>query len=172
MLQQMQQYDSISLRSFVAVVEAASFKRAAEKLETSTAAVSRRVSGLKSALGVKLLNQTTRQIDLTDAGKQFYDDLQGIFCSLDEAEERLRQGHETVKGNLRIAAPSSFGTVCKRREYAYVGYAVGGQIQLDEICEGRENTYVRYAVVGQLQCGKAHKRREHAYIGYTVITYI
>ncbi len=108
----MQHYDLIALQSFMAVVEAHSFKRAAEKLDVSTAAVSRRVSGLESALGVKLLNRTTRQIDLTDAGKQFYDDLQDIFCSLDEAEERLQQGHETVKGNLRIAAPLSFGTMC------------------------------------------------------------
>ena len=112
MLRNMQQYDLIALHSFMAVVEATSFKRAAEKLEASTAAVSRRVSGLENALGVKLLNRTTRQIDLTDAGKQLYDDLQGIFCALDEAEERLQQGRETVKGNLRIAAPLSFGTMC------------------------------------------------------------
>jgi len=108
----MQQYDLIALRSFMTVIEAGNFKRAAEKLEASTAAISRRVSGLERALGVKLLNRTTRQIDLTDAGKQFYDDLQDIFCSLDEAEERLQQGRETVKGNLRIAAPLSFGTMC------------------------------------------------------------
>lgn len=108
----MQQYDLIALHSFMAVVETTSFKRAAEKLEVSTAAISRRVSALEKALGVKLLNRTTRQIDLTDAGKQFYDDLQDIFCSLDEAEERLQQGRETVKGNLRIAAPLSFGTMC------------------------------------------------------------
>jgi len=108
----MQQYDLVALRSFMTVIEAGNFKRAAETLEASTAAVSRRVSNLESALGVKLLNRTTRQIDLTDAGKQFYDDLQDIFCSLDEAEERLQQGRETVKGNLRIGAPLSFGTMC------------------------------------------------------------
>jgi len=108
----MQQYDLIALRSFMTVVEMGSFKQAAEKLEASTAAVSRRISGLENTLGIKLLNRTTRQIDLTDAGKQFYDDLQNIFCSLDEAEERLQQGRETIKGNLRIAAPLSFGTLC------------------------------------------------------------
>ncbi len=107
----MQQYELVSLRSFMAVVETASFKRAGEKLNASTAAVSRRVSGLESALGVKLLNRTTRWVDLTDAGKQFYDDLQAIFCSLEEAEEKLQEGHKTIKGNLRIAAPSSFGTM-------------------------------------------------------------
>ncbi|VAW92232.1 Transcriptional regulator, LysR family [hydrothermal vent metagenome] len=108
----MQQYNLIALHSFMAVVEAGSFKHAAEKLDASTAAVSRRVSALENALGIKLLNRTTRQIDLTDAGKQFYDDLQNIFCSLDEAEERLLQDNKTVKGHLRIAAPLSFGTMC------------------------------------------------------------
>ncbi len=108
----MQQYNLIALHSFMAVVEAGSFKNAAEKLDASTAAVSRRVSALENALGVKLLNRTTRQIDLTDAGKQFYDDLLDIFCSLDEAEERLQQDNKTVKGHLRIAAPLSFGTIC------------------------------------------------------------
>ncbi len=95
----------------MAVVETTSFKKAAEKLEVSTAAVSRRVSSLEYSLGVKLLNRTTRQLDLTDAGKQFYDDLQDVFSTLDEAEERLQQGHKTVKGDLRIAAPLSFGTM-------------------------------------------------------------
>ncbi len=108
----MQQYNLIALHSFMAVVEAGSFKYAAEKLDASTAAVSRRVSSLEKALGIRLLNRTTRQIDLTDAGKQFYDDLQNIFCSLDEAEERLQQDNKTVKGHLRIAAPLSFGTMC------------------------------------------------------------
>jgi len=96
----------------MAVVETGSFKRAGEKLSASTAAVSRRVSGLESALGVKLLNRTTRWVDLTDAGKQFHNDLQIIFCSLEEAEEKLQEGHATIKGNLRIATPSSFGTMC------------------------------------------------------------
>ena len=87
----MQQYDLVALRSFMTVVEAGSFKRAAETLEASTAAVSRRVSGLESALGVKLLNRTTRQIDLTDAGKQFYDDLEE-----DRKSTRLNSSHTDI----------------------------------------------------------------------------
>ena len=93
----------------MAVVEAGSFHRAAEQLEASTAAVSRRVSGLESALGVKLLNRTTRQIDLSEAGRQFYRDVQNILYSLEAAEERILTGRETVRGNLRVAAPLSFG---------------------------------------------------------------
>jgi DNA-binding transcriptional LysR family regulator len=105
----MQEYDLVALKAFVAVVEAGSFNKAAEQLEASTAAVSRRVSGLEHALGVRLLNRTTRRIDLSEAGKQFYDDVLNIFHSLEEAEERIQTGRETVRGNLRVAAPLSFG---------------------------------------------------------------
>ena len=55
----MQQYNLIALHSLMAVVEAGSFKRAAEKLEASTAAVSRRVSSLGNALSIKLRNLKT-----------------------------------------------------------------------------------------------------------------
>ncbi len=105
----MQEYDLVALKAFVTVVEAGSFNRAAEQLEASTAAVSRRVSGLENALSVKLLHRTTRQIDLTEAGKQFYEDVLNIFHSLEEAEERIQTGRENIKGNLRVAAPLSFG---------------------------------------------------------------
>ena len=105
----MQEYDLVALRAFVAVVEAGSFNRAADQLDASTAAVSRRVSALENALGVKLLNRTTRKIDLSEAGKQFYRDVLNILHSLEEAEERIQTGRETVRGNLRVAAPLSFG---------------------------------------------------------------
>jgi DNA-binding transcriptional LysR family regulator len=108
----MQQYDLVALRSFVTVVEVGSFNRAAQMLEASTAAVSRRVSALEAALGVKLLNRTTRQLDLTEAGGLFYTDVINIFHALDEAEERLQQGRESIRGTLRLAAPLSFGLQC------------------------------------------------------------
>ncbi|MBT8127755.1 MAG: LysR family transcriptional regulator [Gammaproteobacteria bacterium] len=105
----MQQYDLVALRAFVTVVEAGGFNRAAEQLEASAAAVSRRISGLESALGVKLLNRTTRQIDLTESGRQFYADVVNIFESLAEAEDKIQTRRGTIKGNLRLAAPLSFG---------------------------------------------------------------
>lgn len=105
----MQQYDLVELKAFVTVVEAGSFNRAADQLGASAAAVSRRISALEHALGVKLLNRTTRQLDLTEAGRQFYDDAVNIFELLESAEEKLQTGHQTIRGNLRIAAPLSFG---------------------------------------------------------------
>jgi len=105
----MQQYDLVALKAFITVVEAGSFSRAADQLEASAAAVSRRISSLEHALGVKLLSRTTRQVDLTEAGRQFYSDVINIFETLEEAEEKVQSGRETIKGNLRIAAPLSFG---------------------------------------------------------------
>ena len=105
----MQQYDLLSLRSFIAVVDAGSFHLAAEQMLASTAAISRRVSSLESALGVKLLNRTTRSLDLTESGRQFYNDTVNILQSLEEAEERVRCESQLIKGKLRIAAPLSFG---------------------------------------------------------------
>lgn len=105
----MQQYDLVALRSFISVVDTGSFNQAAQLLNASTAAVSRRVSGLESALDVRLLNRTTRSIELTEAGQQFYQDVVNIFQSLDEAQERIQTRSQHLKGNLRISAPLSFG---------------------------------------------------------------
>ena len=108
----MKQYDLNALRSFLAVVNAGSFNKAASQLETSTAAVSRRVAGLERELGVRLLNRTTRRLDLTESGKQFYADVGAILQSLEEAEERISCASEQIRGTLRIAAPLTFGTQC------------------------------------------------------------
>ena len=105
----MQQYDLVALRSFISVVDTGSFNQAAELLNASTAAVSRRVSGLETALDVRLLNRTTRRVELTEAGQQFYQDVVNIFQSLDEAQERIQSRSQNLKGNLRISAPLSFG---------------------------------------------------------------
>lgn len=105
----MEQYDLISLRSFVAVVESGSFVRAAEQLDVSTAAISRRIAALEQALGSHLFNRTTRRIDITEAGRRFYEDVVNIIQLLGEAEERVRVGRESATGVLRVAAPLSFG---------------------------------------------------------------
>ncbi|BAL26982.1 LysR family transcriptional regulator [Azoarcus sp. KH32C] len=105
----MQQYDLPTLKSFITVADAGGFSRAAEQMGTSTAAISRRVAALEQALGIQLFRRTTRRIDLTEAGHQFYADVVNVFHMLEEAEERVRVGRERVSGLIRVAAPLSFG---------------------------------------------------------------
>lgn len=94
----MQEYDFSELRSFITVVETGSFAKAAEQLDISTAAVSRRMAALEAALGSRLIERTTRRLDLTDTGKVFYQDVLHIFQMLDEADERVRMGRESIQG--------------------------------------------------------------------------
>ena len=105
----MKQYSLIELETYQAVVEAGSFNLAADRLSTSAATVSRRISTLESALGVRLLNRTTRNINLTEAGEQYLDDVKNILESVEISEEKIDEGKAEVKGELRIAAPLSFG---------------------------------------------------------------
>lgn len=59
------------MQTFVAVVQAGSFVRAAERLNTSKALVSRMVLDLEAHLGTRLLNRTTRRLSLTDTGSDY-----------------------------------------------------------------------------------------------------
>jgi DNA-binding transcriptional LysR family regulator len=106
---QLHKPDLATLETFVAVVESGSLSRAAEKLETTAGAVSRRLSALEERLGLRLLNRTTRKLSLTEAGEQYFRDLGDILQALTEAEDRITHLSAAPAGNLRVAAPLTFG---------------------------------------------------------------
>lgn len=97
------------MQTFVAVVEAGSFTGAADRLDTAKSAVSRRISSLEERLGVQLLRRTTRQLNLTNSGRSFYEHSARILADLEEAESALAQEHGELRGSLRVALPLSFG---------------------------------------------------------------
>lgn len=97
------------MQSFVAVVDAGSFVRAAEALETSKAAVSRHVAEIEERLGVRLLQRTTRRLSLTGEGQAFYQRCKDILGSIDEAEAEASSRAGEASGLLRVNAPVSFG---------------------------------------------------------------
>jgi DNA-binding transcriptional LysR family regulator len=61
---------------FVEVVKARSFRRAAEVIGMPNSTLSRRISGLEKAIGLRLLHRTTRRIELTEAGQPLFRALQ------------------------------------------------------------------------------------------------
>lgn len=103
------------LQAFVAVVEAGSFTAAADRLGTAKSAISRRISALEERLGVQLLRRTTRVLNLTGTGQNFYEHSARILADLDEAEAAVQQEHGELRGTLRVALPLSFGVrhMCK-----------------------------------------------------------
>lgn len=90
---------------FVAVVESGSFSAAGELLSMPRSTVSRKVTLLESALGVRLLNRSTRKLSLTDTGEQYFHQCRIAIEQIGEAGESVRQARISPSGTLRISAP-------------------------------------------------------------------
>lgn len=99
-----------SLRAFVQVVDAGGFAAASRKMGLSRSAVNKLVMNLEDALGVQLLQRTTRKVTPTPTGLAFYDRSIAILADLEEAELAAKQLQTEPKGQLRINAPMTFGT--------------------------------------------------------------
>jgi len=100
------------IRTFVAVVEAKGFKRAADRMGLVKSAVSRRIRDLEDRLGTRLFNRTTRGISLTGAGEAFYERGRKLLADLSEAEDQVSAGAQAAVGRLRVSAPVSFTVHC------------------------------------------------------------
>jgi DNA-binding transcriptional LysR family regulator len=97
------------MRIFEKVATDGSFASAARRLDVSTSAVSRGIAQLETYLGSRLLNRTTRQVALTEAGERYLRRCQEILSSLDDAEAEARSASIKPTGRLRVHAHSSFG---------------------------------------------------------------
>lgn len=94
---------------FVAVAETESFTRAAQRLHTSVAQVSRKVSALETRLAVKLLHRTTRRVSVTEAGQTYYRHCRQVLDGLAEAERALASLQSTPQGKISLTAPVTYG---------------------------------------------------------------
>lgn len=95
---------------FSAVVEAKSFSEAGRRLDLAKSAISTQVSLLEDHLGVRLLNRTTRQLSLTEAGEKFYPRCASIVSEANEATNEARQLQDQAVGTLKLSCTVSFGT--------------------------------------------------------------
>ena len=125
-----------SIKIFLHVVRAGSFVRAAEQAGLSPTSASRMVRELEDAVGIRLLNRSTRSLSLTDAGERLFtfysqviDDLEGIEA------EAAGSGSLAAPVRLRVAFPHTFATrrllaaICRfREEHATVDL----EIRLDD----------------------------------------
>ena len=93
--------------TYVAVIKTGSFTDAAKLLKMSKPVVSKQISALEKRLGVQLLHRTTRQLQLTEAGKTFAQYAQNIVDIAIEAEQSVQTVQNELKGSLRIAASES-----------------------------------------------------------------
>lgn len=92
---------------FVRIVDRGSLTAAAVSLGLSTSLVSRRLSGLESALGVRLIDRSSRMLVLTEHGRDFHARAESILMLVREAEAALRSTASELTGTLRISLPSA-----------------------------------------------------------------
>lgn len=104
--------DLESLQIFRAVIDAGSFTAAGELLDKDKAHISRVVSRLEKRLGVQLLKRSTRRLNITEIGREFYERACGILAALEETEASIAHAHGEPRGLLRVAAGSEFGVMC------------------------------------------------------------
>lgn len=96
-------------RAFVQVVESGSFSAAARRLNTSVSSIARQVNALETMLGVRLLNRTTRQQSLTEAGQLYYENVRHILREIDTVKREVSSYQDAVKGLLRAHLRTSAG---------------------------------------------------------------
>lgn len=100
-------FDLNDLMAFRAVAELGSFRKAAESVHISQPAFSRRIDKLEQALGVRLLERSTRRVSLTAVGRDFDRQLRQILDALDTTLLGIRGVAATRMGEVTIAAVPS-----------------------------------------------------------------
>lgn len=98
-----------SMAVFRRVAEAGSFSAVARETGMSQSTVSKHVAALEERLGTKLLNRSTRQLNLTEAGKEYYHYCVRILNDFQEAEASVGKGKIVPTGTLRLSATAAFG---------------------------------------------------------------
>lgn len=96
------------MRIFTQVMQAGSFTAAADLLGMSKQSVSRRLMQLEERLGVRLLNRSTRRLDATPLGQQYYDSAVRLLGEMQQAEQDISGQTQALRGTLRLSAPLSF----------------------------------------------------------------
>lgn len=99
-----------AMHAFLRVVDSGSFTAAASQMNLTTAQVSRLVSDLEKRLQSKLLQRTTRRLQLTSAGERYADQCRTILDLVTEAESEASGASVEPSGRLRVVCMSIFGS--------------------------------------------------------------
>lgn len=102
-------YSLEQVRSFVAIAEARSFRRAAEQLRMTQPPLSRQIQKLERELGVTLFDRGQRHVDLTAAGQAFLTSARRLLALADAAPDTARLVAEGHAGTVRIGFTAASG---------------------------------------------------------------
>lgn len=93
------------------VVELGSFARTAQDQNVSPAIVGRHIDNLEKSLGVRLINRTTRTMEVTSAGKRYYEGCKRLIAQVESLEQSVVEDPTILpSGIIKVAAPEGLGT--------------------------------------------------------------
>ena len=92
---------------FAQVLQLGSFSEASRRTGVPVSSLSRKISALERQLGVRLLERTTRSLNATEAGREFFSHCQRLMEAVEGAQASLQQRKAEINGTLRLAAPPS-----------------------------------------------------------------
>ena len=98
-----------SIRIFMRAAEAGSFSAAGRVLRMSPSVVSYRVQALETSLNCRLVMRTTRRMNLTEAGRIFYERCVDIIEAVERAEISVAEAGASPRGTLKVTAPLGLG---------------------------------------------------------------
>jgi len=101
--------DFEDIQIFVRVAELGNLSAAGRELRHSAAVVSNRIARLEERLGVRLLNRTTRRVNLTTEGDVYYRHCLRILSEMQEAENAIANQKNTTRGPVTLTCPIAFG---------------------------------------------------------------
>jgi len=137
--------DRREMEAFVRAVELGSYSAAARELRLSPSAVSKLVGRLEYALGVHLLNRTTRKLNLTAEGEMFLERCRRILTEMEDAEHEVRGSRDRPRGKLRLHVGTGFAMhlVVPALPRFFERYP---EIQLDLVVEDRHPDLVKEGI--------------------------
>ncbi|MBY4677110.1 LysR family transcriptional regulator [Marinobacterium arenosum] len=97
------------LRLFIRVVETSSFTAAADSLGLQKSTISRRIAQLEDSLGVRLLQRSTRKLQLTDEGMELYNRCRPLIDELEQTQEQVAATNAEPRGRLKLTMPPELG---------------------------------------------------------------
>lgn len=116
-------FDLADMRAFVAVAKLGSFTAAATELNLSQPALSRRIEKLETALKTRLLKRTTRRVDITNVGREFYHRASELLHGLDESLLGISEVAKHMTGEVTLSCmPSAVRSFLPKivREYHHL----------------------------------------------------
>jgi DNA-binding transcriptional LysR family regulator len=149
-----------SIRVFRQVVESGSFVAAADRMDLSTAMVSKHVAYVEKRLGVRLLNRNSRTLSLTEPGSVYFERCKTILDDLEATELELGSLGTVPRGTVRVTCPSWFARQVLadnlaefRRRYPEIVVDVSFEDRLVDLVEEGYDLALRVTREGSLSAG-------------------